>query len=247
MIQSLPSDRHVERLTFISDLHLFSNRCNASEHHDLIERSIQQSDLCVWGGDLFDFRWSRLGNESQSVSRAIDWLDQWYSQFPTTDFVFLDGNHDAHLAFSRELTRWSAERPRFQCGLDCMRVNDTLLLHGDVIEGRGCADAFADYRGRWQDKKVAGRMANHMYDVAVAARVHRAAAIAAHRRRSTCIRLVHWMHQQPPESTAGIRRIVFGHTHRRINGYRVSGIEFYNGGAAIRHVPFSPVMIEFDR
>lgn len=246
MIQSFPGDRQVGKLTFISDLHLFSNRCNASEHQDLIERSIRQSELCIWGGDLFDFRWSRLDNESQSVARAIDWLDQWYERFPQTNFVFLDGNHDAHLAFSRELTRWSNDRRRFQCGLDCIRVHDTLLLHGDVIEGRGNADAFSDYRGRWQDKKVAGRMANHFYDVAVAARVHKAAAMAAHRRRSTCIRLIRWMHQQPSAATAGIRRIVFGHTHRRISGYRVSGIEFYNGGAAIRHVPFSPVMIKFD-
>ena len=246
MIQSLQGDQQVGKLTFISDLHLFSNRCNASEHHDLIERSIQQSDLCIWGGDLFDFRWSRLENESQSVTRAIDWLADWYEQFPQTNFVFLDGNHDAHLAFSRELTSWSADHPRFQCGLDCLRVNDTLLLHGDVIEGRGNADAFSDYRVRWQDKKVAGRVANHFYDVAIAARVHKAAAMAAHRRRSTCIRLIRWMHQQPDQSTEGVRRIVFGHTHRRISGYRVSGIEFHNGGAAIRHVPFSPVMIDFD-
>lgn len=246
MIESWPADQSVGRLTFISDLHLFSNRCNASEHHDLIERSIEQSDLCVWGGDLFDFRWSRLSGEHQSVTQAIEWLDQWYDRFPTTDFVFLDGNHDAHGAFSRELSRWSEQRPRFQCGLDCLRVHDTLLLHGDVIEGRGNADAFAEYRGRWQDKKVAGRMANHIYDVAVAARVHKAAALAAHRRRATCIRLVRWMHQQPNESTEGVRRVVFGHTHRRIRGYRIQGIEFHNGGAAIRHVPFSPVMIEFD-
>ncbi len=70
--------------------------------------------------------------------------------------------------------------------------------------------------------------------------------MAAHRRRATCIRLIRWMHSQPTESTEGVRRIVFGHTHRPIKGYRVGGIEFHNGGAAIRHVPFSPVTIEFD-
>lgn len=245
MIKSWTNSREVKRLTFISDLHLFSNRCNADEHHDLIARSIAESELCVWGGDLFDFRWSRLRGPSESVDRAVQWLDDWYTQFPSTEFVFLDGNHDAHAPFTRQLSDWASQRSRFQCGLDCVRVHDTLLLHGDVIEGKGCPDAFADYRGRWQNKQVAGNMANRVYDVAIAARVHRAAAMAAHRRRATCIRLMRWMHDQPDESTDGVSRIVFGHTHRRIDGYRLRGIEFHNGGAAIRHVPFSPVAIEF--
>jgi UDP-2,3-diacylglucosamine pyrophosphatase LpxH len=62
MIKHWHIDDSVKRLTFISDLHLFSNRCNASEHVDLMARAIDESELCVWGGDLFDFRWSRLRN-----------------------------------------------------------------------------------------------------------------------------------------------------------------------------------------
>jgi UDP-2,3-diacylglucosamine hydrolase len=212
----------------------------------LIARCVDQADLCVWGGDLFDFRWSRLRDENESVSHAIRWLEDWYTRFPATKFVFLDGNHDAHAAFARELGQWASERSRFDCGLDCVRVNDTLLLHGDVIEGNGTVDAFADYRGRWQHKPVAGDMANRMYDMAIAARVHKAAAMAAHRRRATCIRLLRWMHGQPSDRIEGVRRIVFGHTHRHIQAYRLRGIEFYNGGAAIRHVPFAPVTLEFD-
>lgn len=247
MINHWPADRPVQRLTFVSDLHLFSNRCNASEHHDLIAKSIDQADMCVWGGDLFDFRWSRLRNESTSVNRALDWLDDWYKQFPEKQFVYLHGNHDAHGLFTRAMSDWANARERFECGLDCIRIDDALLLHGDVIEGKGSPEAFADYRGRWQNKRVASRMASGVYDVAIAARVHKAAAMAAHRRRATCIRLIRWMHGQPDHATDGIRRIVFGHTHRRIDGYRVGGIQFFNGGAAIRHVPFHPVSIEFDR
>jgi UDP-2,3-diacylglucosamine pyrophosphatase LpxH len=246
MIQMWPHDRPVNRLTFISDLHLFSNRCNVSEHRELIAREISHADICVWGGDLFDFRWSQHRNESESIAQALIWLDDWYTRFPTTQFVYLDGNHDAHLAFSLALIDWSNDRSRFMCGLDCVRIQDTLLLHGDVIEGRGCADAFADYRGRWQDKRSASRMASGIYDMAIAARVHKAAAMAVHRRRATCIRLIRWMHTQPADSTHGVQRVVFGHTHRRIQGYRVGGFEFYNGGATIRHVPFSPVTIDFE-
>lgn len=244
MIRTWKHDPSVGRLTFISDLHLFSNRCNASEHADLITRSIDQADLCVWGGDLFDFRWSRIRSENASVERAIEWLEDWYHRFPTKSFIYLDGNHDAHTPFRQALSSWAKQHDRFDCGLDCVRVDDTLLLHGDVIEGKGNLDAFVDYRGRWENKPVASNVASSVYDVAVAARVHKAAAMAAHRRRATCIRLLRWMHQQPADSTEGIRRIVFGHTHRRIDGYRVGGVEFFNGGATIRHVPFAPVILD---
>ncbi|MCP4889271.1 MAG: hypothetical protein GY904_21985 [Planctomycetaceae bacterium] len=246
MIEFWSNQPSINRLAFISDLHLFSNRCNADEHHDLIDQAIADADLCVWGGDLFDFRWSRLQNEAESVRTALEWLENWYIHHPTTQFVFLDGNHDAHLVFSEALADWAQQRDRFTCGLDCIRVHDTLLLHGDVIEGKGDLDRFSDYRIRWQNKPTASQVASNIYDVAIATRMHRAAAIAAHRRRATCIRLMHWMHAQPDERTDGVRRIVFGHTHRRIRGYRLQGIEFHNGGAAIRHVPFSPIELEFE-
>ncbi|MEM8670789.1 MAG: metallophosphoesterase [Planctomycetota bacterium] len=246
MIETWQHEQDVNRLAFISDLHLFSNRCNADEHHELIDRAIAECDLCVWGGDLFDFRWSRLRNENESVETALRWLEDWYIQHPTTQFVFLDGNHDAHLPFSDALSEWSQKHDRFTCGLNCIRVHDTLLLHGDVIEGRGDLDRFADYRVRWQNKPNASQVASNIYDMAIATRIHKAAALAAHRRRATCIRLMRWMHGQPGEDTDGVRRIVFGHTHRRIRGYRLQGIEFHNGGAAIRHVPFAPVELAFD-
>lgn len=246
MIQYWSDAVPVQRLAFISDLHLFSSRSNAEEHHELMARSIEEADLCVWGGDLFDFRWSQFERESQSIDSALQWLEDWYESFPTTQFVFLDGNHDAHVSFSRELAQWSMERSRFQCGLDALRVDNTLLLHGDVIEGNGCPDRFAQYRCRWQDKPAAGKTASRFYDVAIATRAHRAAAMAVHRRRATCLRLLRWMHGQPDQATAGIERIVFGHTHRMLPGYRFEGIEFFNGGAAIRHVPFAPVVLETD-
>ena len=246
MIEIWPAERDVRRLTFISDLHLFSNRCNVREHHSLIESSIEKSDTCIWGGDLFDFRWSRLQNEDVSVTRALEWLSDWCERFPGKQFIYLHGNHDAHEPFSEALHEWAVGKKQFACDLNCIRIKDTLFLHGDVIEGKGSQEDFAAYRGRWQNKPVASKVASGFYDVAIAARAHKAAAMAAHRRKSTCLRLLHWLHQQPDPSTTGLRRIVFGHTHRRIDGYRLEEIEFFNGGAAIRHVPFAPVMLSFD-
>ena len=247
MIQQWPQGDEPRRIAFISDLHLFSRRCNAHEHEERIEQAVSWGEMCVWGGDLFDFRWSQERRGDVTVGRAIDWLERWYDRHPDTTFVFLAGNHDAHRPFADALRRWARDRERFHDGLECLRVRDTLLVHGDVIEGNGSHEAFTRYRTRWSGKPTAGALQNQAYEMAVAARVHKAVASAAHRKRNTCLRLLRWMHDQPDDAIRGVRRVVFGHTHRLITGLRVDGIRFYNGGAAIRHVPFSPVMIELPR
>jgi len=233
-----------KRLTFISDLHLFSSRCNAGRHQEQIEHAVEWSDLCVWGGDMFDFRWSRLEDEAATVDRAIAWLNRWQERFPDKTFVYLDGNHDAHEVFSDSLRDWAAEQDRFRCGLDALRVQDVLLIHGDVIEGRGRHDRFLAYRQRWRDKPAAGPLRDQAYQVAVSTGVHLAVAGAAHRKQQTCRRLLRWMRGQPASAIDGVKRVAFGHTHRAIHGLELDGIAFYNGGATIHRVPFYPVRLE---
>ena len=36
----------------------------------------------------------------------------------------------------------------------------------------------------------------------------------------------------------GLRHVCFGHTHVPLSGYRYEGVQFHNGGAPIRGVPF---------
>lgn len=247
MIWQWPSENLPQRVAFISDLHLFSNRCNAEEHQLAIEEAVQWSELCVWGGDLFDFRWSRLSNESATVDRAIGWLQDWCQRYPDKSFAFLQGNHDVHAAFATQLRHWARENPRFLSGLECLRVGDVLMLHGDVIEGNGSSEAFLAYRNRWSGRPPARRVQHRAYDVAIAARLHRAVAPAVHRNRRTCLRLLRWMHRQPDSAVGGVSRVVFGHTHRMMSGRRVRGVQFFNGGAAIRHVPFCPVTLQPSR
>jgi len=245
MIHQWIPDDSVKSLCFVSDLHLFSDRCNWNEHQHTVQQVIEASDLVIWGGDLFDFRWSRLGSEKHSIRESFGWLERWLRLFPSKTYLYLDGNHDAHLPFRRELQRWGDDQKNFHCGYDCLRIGNTLFTHGDVIEGRGNLQSFRDYRARWENRSTASSLASRAYDLAVAVRAHQAAALAVNRRRSTCLRLLHWMNQQPSEQVAGIQRIVFGHTHRRIDAYEVAGIRFYNGGAAIRHVPFCPVVLDY--
>ncbi|TWU47080.1 metallophosphoesterase [Rubripirellula reticaptiva] len=242
---SVPLSREQSALTvaFVSDLHWLSARSNYESHETSIRNAVSRCNVCVWGGDLFDFRWSQHANDTFAIEASLEWLDHWYRDFPETRFVFLNGNHDAHESFQVSLVDWAASRDRFEVGAECLRIGDTIWLHGDVIEGDGSADAFSHYRNQWKNKPTSGRLASLAYDVAVNARIHKAAALAAHRRKNTCMRLLRWLQRQPANQTSGVRRIVFGHTHRRINGFRIGSHEFFNGGAAIRHVPFQPIVL----
>ncbi len=232
---------------FISDLHLFSRRSNFARHQVAISGAIEQSEMCVWGGDLFDFRWAQLGCDATTVSRSIEWLDDWLVRFPDKPFVFLRGNHDAHAAFATALEQLSRCRENLYCGIDAVRVADTLMLHGDLIEGEGTRASLAKYRESWEARPTAHPFQHRAYDAIVAARLHTAVASAAHRHRRTCQRLWKSIDAELSQEIVGLRRVVFGHTHRHIHAMKLAGIEFYNAGATIRHVKFAPVVLRFGK
>lgn len=252
-------------VAFISDLHLLSSRCNYADHEIAVRKAVESAEVVVWGGDLFDFCWSCQGDGPTSRKLAIRWLDDWKREFPTKTFVYLNGNHDAQPEFQAALAEWAGDGTQSQSdssqpsqlpilpaavhvGLDAIRIGDCLMVHGDVIEGGGIDAGLAMYRSRWQHERTGTHqppaVRNGLYNVAVNARLHLATAGVAHRRKNSCLRLLRWTRSQPNWVSDGVRRIVFGHTHRRLSGVRISGYEFYNGGATVKHVPFAPIVLE---
>lgn len=248
-------------IAFISDLHLLSSRHDYARHAASVRRAIESCDVCIWGGDLFDFHWSCEGDGVISRQIAIEWLQRWRLEFTEKTFVYLTGNHDAQPSFQYELRSWAGPSPEgdvwamppgstFAC-LDAVRIGDCLFLHGDVIESLpkriGRNVSLTHYRRKWEHERVGNHepplVRNRLYNAAVSARLHLATAGVAHRRRSVCLRLLRWVRHQPQWVGDGITRIVFGHTHRRIDGVSMAGVEFHNGGAAVRHVAFEPVIV----
>ncbi|TWU41611.1 UDP-2,3-diacylglucosamine hydrolase [Novipirellula aureliae] len=246
MIYEWPSNRRIAQAVFVSDLHLMSTRSTAEEHAFLIEQSVQQSEVVVWGGDLFDFRWSRFKAERDSVSFAIEYLHDWLIRFPNQQFVFLRGNHDASPLFLNQLDRWADQHDRFTIAGDILRIGDVVMLHGDQIEGRGKQARFDQYRQKWAEKKRASIWRFSPYDAIVTARAHKLAAALAHRNRLTVKRLSKYLALHDLGYEQGVRRVVFGHTHRVVDGHELGGLRFYSGGAAIRHVRFEPIDIPFE-
>ncbi|WP_315852958.1 metallophosphoesterase [Novipirellula galeiformis] len=235
-----------KRAVFISDLHLMSTRSTAEQHRDQIGSLIQRNEIVVWGGDLFDFRWSSFSTESEAVDYSLAYLQQWRKEFPHQQFVFLCGNHDASPVFLNELRQWIQGDANFVFAGDVLRIGDTVMLHGDQIEGRGTIHRFENYRQRWADKKRAAMWRFAGYDAIVAARAHKVAAAVAHSNKTAIKKLNRFLTLQELTHETGVRQVVFGHTHRLIRGVQHNRMHFFNGGAAIRHVPFRPVEIELD-
>ncbi len=244
MIYTWPDAELPKRIAFVSDLHLMSTRSTAESYREQIADVIDRSELVVWGGDLFDFRWSRFRHETDSVAFAINYLCDWMTEYPSKSFAFLCGNHDANAALLCELKAMSEDQSRFHFAGDVMRVGDTVMLHGDQIEGRGTEDRFLRYRNRWAEKKRAAPWRFPGYDAIVVARAHKVAAAIAHRNRMAVRKLSRFLALSDLNRDNGVRRVVFGHTHRIITGLEHNRVLYFNGGAAIRHVRFKPVELE---
>jgi UDP-2,3-diacylglucosamine hydrolase len=240
---SWPAEQSPQRVTFLADLHLFSARSTADQHENSMVTMARESEMVVFGGDLFDFRWSRIGNARQTANSAVHWLERFMNRVGKREFLYLYGNHDGDEELRQALRALQNRDSRFSVAGDLLRVGDTAFLHGDVIEGRGCSIAFQEYRERWAEKRQASHAQSRAYDAAVALRVHRLAAAMAHRRVQTFQHLLVYLKHKQCGPAEGVRRVVFGHTHRMLTGRPYAGVRFFNPGATVRGIPFHPVVL----
>lgn len=242
-----PAEETPRTVTFISDLHLFSTRSTAIKHRQAMLSAAKQSEMVIFGGDLFDFRWSRIGDHRATATAACDWLSRFIDEVGPKQYLYLYGNHDGDLELRNGLAAWAEARSEFRVAGDLLRIGDTVFLHGDAIEGKCDASGLEDYRTRWAGKPQATLAQSRAYDAAISTGAHRLVAAVAHRRRRTFKRLLRYLEHHSCGHLHGVRRVVFGHTHRFIPGLSFEGVRFYNPGATVRGVPFQPVLLELVR
>lgn len=227
------------RVTFVSDLHLMTRRSDITRRRSAIDAAIDDCEVVILGGDLFDFRWSTF-DEAASLRWAEDWLFRLMDRHPAKRWIYLIGNHDCLPQWQTLLRVGPLSRRWSVPPCDGVLMGRTLALHGDVIEFGGDDRGFSRYRRRWAGKPPAAVWKQPLYDAAVGGRLHRVAAAASHGRRSVCRRLGHWIDAR---FETPVQQVVFGHTHRRIDGRKVDGRTYWNPGAAVRHARFSPVRV----
>ncbi len=223
---------------FLSDLHLFSNRSEASRYSAMMEAAAEQAHTMILGGDIFDFKWSRHSSLEHSISEAIEWIENLLVSYPLCSFYYLLGNHDAHPDFVAALDRLAFRRRNLEWQPYVLRLGHCVFLHGDVIDGGVSHQAVDERRHRHGADRSPPPFRHWLYDVVVRTRAHRFVATVVNRHDWVLAKLFQYLSEQGLDASRGVTDVYFGHTHREVHGLVYNGLRFHNGGAAIKGLGF---------
>ncbi|RLS51316.1 MAG: hypothetical protein DWH91_19550 [Planctomycetota bacterium] len=217
---------------FVSDLHLFSKRSRGHLIEDAILAAARRSRVCVLGGDIFDFKWSMLPSTEATLAAACLWLSQLATRVPECQFHFVLGNHDDHPSLVAQLPDLASQHANFRWDRFYYRMGDTVFLHGDAADRRMSHERLELQRNLFSHTRRRG-WAHGLYSLVVRAQMHRIVPHAVYPRAIVAARLIKYLKEIGHGPEAGVRQVCFGHTHRPLDNYHRSGIDFHNGGAPI--------------
>lgn len=222
---------------FVSDLHLLANRSDAHRYLEEIVQAASSAETFVLGGDIFDFRWSRI-SILKSVDRASHWLEQLTEFCPRCQFHLVLGNHDYHQAFIDRLEQLEQHVSNLDWHRFYVRLGKSVFLHGDVANKEMDAGMLAEFREQWLEKRRRGPFASALYDVVVMTRLHKPVPHLIFTKRIVVRRIYRYLESIGQGPSNGVHDVYFGHTHKRLTAYRYRGLTFHNGGAPIKGVKF---------
>jgi len=222
---------------FVADLHLLANRSNAHRYLEDISRTAARADTFVFGGDTFDFRWSRIPLR-KAVDRACHWIGELCDACPDCHFHLVLGNHAYHQGLIDRLVEMERRIANLSWHRFYVRLGSSVFLHGDVADRPMNARQLAESREKWLDRRRQGPLASLLYDVAVAARMHKPVPHLLFARRVVVRRILRYLENIGQGPQSGVRDVYFGHTHKKLTNYYYRGLRFHNGGAPIKGVKF---------
>ncbi|MFO0923806.1 MAG: metallophosphoesterase [Pirellulales bacterium] len=226
---------------FLTDLHLFSHRSHGQAHWEELLPSLSGCDRVILGGDIFDLRWSTVGDFDATLEAAYRWLTAAVQNHDRTHWHFLLGNHDCHPRFQAVLNRVQEEQERFSWSPLLFEQGPDLFLHGDVIDAGRSMLALDQFRAKFHEEKPRGKIGNLLYATLLQTRLHRTIPEFLHTPEKTSRKLLQFLSAAQPDALDGVENIYFGHTHVPVDGYRFDRYRFYNPGSGIRHLDFAPV------
>ena len=229
----------------VSDLHLFSRRSAGERLFEEFEASAGETEVLVLNGDTFDFRWSRLASEAESVRAAITWLEGLLERRPRREIHYLLGNHDCLAAFRRPLEALAAQAPRLHCHEQFLRLGDCLFLHGDCANRRMDGAALARYRLAWSHDRQRPRAAAAAYSVIDTLGWSRRFHDWYFPTGRAVERVAHHLDHVMPGWSNEVQACYFGHTHRPFRDWIWNGVRFSNTGSAIRGMGFQPLAFDW--
>jgi UDP-2,3-diacylglucosamine hydrolase len=228
---------------FVSDLHLFSRRSQATLHDEALRAAVARARTFVLGGDIFDFRWSVLGSAQLTVDAAVRWLRDLIALNEQCQFHFVLGNHDYNRAFIESLDHLSAASPNLFWHRHYLRLHNSLFLHGDVVDSPHSSTSHLHIRRqKWLANEQRGELAHWLYELAMQARLHKLTHLV-NRHRKIADRLLRYANHIGHGPASGLEHVYFGHTHRAMAAFPHGGLLFHNGGAPMCGLEFRIVPV----
>ena len=223
---------------FVSDLHLLANRSHGHHHYGGIVSRAKRATHFVFGGDTFDFRWATTRTLGEAYDAAGDWLADLASQCPECRFHLILGNHDYHQGFIDRVVELDGQLHNLAWHRFYFRLGNTVFLHGDVADRPTTAEMLVERREREMKHKKKGRIASGLYDLVVAARLHKPLPKLAFRKWLVARRILTYLDDIGEGPVDGVRHVYFGHTHSAMSGYHYGGVQFHNPGTPIKGMKF---------
>ena len=237
-----PSTQHVP-VCFVSDLHLFSHRSRGHLIDEEILAAARRSQVCVLGGDIFDFKWSAHSSHEASLLAAIEWLCRLIEAVPECQFHFVLGNHDDLPALVALLPELATRYANFYWDRFYLRLGDTMFLHGDAADRQMSHERLTDRRDRFSHARR-HRLAHGLYGLLVRAHLHRLIPHAVYPPAIVADRLLQYLREVGHGPDEGVRQVCFGHTHRPLAAYQRGGLQFHNGGAPIGRAQYRIIEVQ---
>ena len=228
----------MKTVSCVSDLHMFCRRSMANHHYERIEQSIAESDIFIFNGDTFDFRWSIHESVEKTVSESIKWLRAIIENAPHCQFYFILGNHDSAHLFVDALELLAQDLPNLEWHEYYLKLGSSLFLHGDVANRKMSAQDLDRYRKNWMHEEQRGEFQNRMHDWVFKLRLHKAVARSYFPTSRTLSRIQHYLNDIEHGEGSEITDVYFGHTHLRMDSIEFNGQRFTNGGAPMPGLDF---------
>jgi len=229
----------------VSDLHFLTIRSTLQEHLSSLMTAAEASDLFVFNGDIFDFKWSQHGGFPQSVRIAEAWIRTLVSAHSETHFVFLLGNHDCIDPYKTALDSIERGLKNFEWHENWFRLKKKLFLHGDVCHAGGTAKALRAYRNRWS-RMLRTSPFSHAAYWAVGRSGLPAVAPRFLRRKACARQILDYLAEELGDDFSSLEEVYFGHLHKSFRDFQIDGMIFHNTGAAKKGVELDIHRFEMD-
>ncbi len=230
----------------VSDLHLFAKRSIGFDRIAALNKDLKELDVLVLNGDIFDFKWSVVGDERATLISVLEWLRKLTADYARCAVHFVLGNHDCIPALKAGLTDLAAKEPRFYWHEFALRLGPKLFFHGDCVHRRMNHHGLLRYRDAWQVNRQPSSLRTSAYRCIDKLRITHFVHERQFPRRKTIERAAYYLDDAHPGWREKTSDCYFGHTHLPFSDCEHEGVIYHNTGSAIVAMEFNPVFFKFD-